>query len=922
MSLMFTNRLVPGEYSISLQISDSKPNYSGKVVIPLVPNGLYNKSLAQSKDPAVDTFSITLSTAEIVSLSATLKYGEKSWKLSQTVDKVAQVTKYFSTDVQFADLDLEVSQVTLEISFLAVIRKILTYNDTTKGVFSTKYSDPTTGKLDRFLLTTHCQPHFTKLIFPCIDEITLKCPFQLQLTVDHRFTCISNQPIESSEFISQTSNKIVKFQKSPPMSASVFSFAVGDFEYIENVVDMPVSKKSLPLKIYTMVGESERASFALDVLSKAIVELESQLNYPYPLDKLDIVSVPFLSDGGVENWAMIQIINDHVLLPDWKVSNSQLQKQKKTIMEVISHEIVHMYVGNLVTFDSYDYTWLNESFATFTSTTIINKVFDNDAWFNYINENSNSIKLRNQSVDSKPIAVVNVKTEHTHDTFTRNSYDKGIFLIRTLASLFNETNEQLSTENYSTFFQMIGDFIKLFKYNTFKPVDLWNFLKNHSSNKYSYDIPTIMNSWIRTPGFPRLVVTKEENGAVKIVQHRCLDEVTDDIEDIPFHIPILLKTIDGKIGRHLITDRSLTISNDNIDGNFLYINANDAAMPYIEYPQIIAKEIALNFSALNRTEQLAFFYNFASIIGTDYQTNSSITTFFEVIKAVKKINKHDPAALTFGLSILSNLYQSINTLAFFEDTKLYKRLNVLIDDLCNKYASQLELENTDWTRLSQQEIELRNAVLSLKYDNPSIQIIGKKLFKKVLHGPKDSVPAAILSSVFNIVAHSCSLKDYKEIHKLIRNPGLVVNNIIENNANAVQTAAISSLGHMTDSELRYKTLMFVKTNPDVKLIELAVLGFRYHMSAYSELWKWYLSNYTVWCSKFLRDNSSDQALFFKHISELVFECACYDPTLRKEVETFTSSKNESVKEWYEEAMSKFETVKYLSQANDELISVL
>lgn len=917
---MFRNRVVPGEYQLLLSLLDSKPNYSGKVIISLVPNGLYKRTITEGKPPVSDEFYIILNTAEIISLDAVLKCGDKSWKLSYSIDKESQLTTYSTSEVVFNDLDL--ASLTLEISFLAVIRKILTYSDTTKGVFSTKYTDPVTGKSDRFLLTTHCQPHFARYIFPCIDDINLKCPIQLSLTVDNKFTCISNVPIESSDFISESSNKVVKFQKSPPMTTSIFSFAVGDFEYLESIVEMPVSKKSLPLRVYTMVGDSERASFALSTLSGAIVELESQFNYPYPLEKLDLVAVPFLSDGGVENWSMIQIINDHILLPDWKVSDTQLEKQKKIIMDVVTHELVHMYVGNLITFDSYDYTWLNESFATFMSITIINSIFDKNAWFKYIDENLNSTKLRNLSADAKPIVVVNVKTKKSHETFNRNSYDKGIFLMRMLASLFNETDRQLSKEDYSTFFKMIGDFIKLYKYNTFKPIDLWNFLKNHSSNKFSYDIPTIMNSWIRTPGFPRLVVTKEESGAIKIEQHRCLDDPDQDLEDVPFHIPLLLKTAGGKIGRHLITDRSLLISKECFEGEFLYINANDSAMTYTVYPESIAKEIASNFSVLNRTEQLAFFKDFSALIGTNYQANENIIIFFKVIRTIKKINKHDPEAMTFALSILSNIYQSINTLAYFSDEILYRRLNAFIDELSNKYTSQLDFENVDWYQLTREDVLLRNAVLSLKYDNLSVQTIGKKLFKKVMHGPKKSVPADILSSVFAIIAHSCSMKEYKEIHKLVRNPGLVVNNLIENNPNDIQAAAINCLGHMTEPELRSKTLMFVTTNPDVKMIELAVLGFRFQMPAYAELWKWYKSNYTVWYSKYSRDNKSYQGLFFKHISELVFECAYYDPSLRAEIETFVSSKNESVKEWFGEAHEKFDIAEYLGKANNNLKSVL
>lgn len=187
-----------------------------------------------------------------------------------------------------------------------------------------------------------------------------------------------------------------------------------------------------------------------------------------------------------------------------------------------------------------------------------------------------------------------------------------------------------------------------------------------------------------------------------------------------------------------------------------------------------------------------------------------------------------------------------------------------------------------------------------------------------MHGPKESIPSEIVNSVLAIVAQSYTLKEYKEISKLVRNPGLVSNNIIGQNSNEVQTAAINALGCSKDPELRYKTLMFVTTNPDVKLIELALLGLRFQMSAYEQLWKWYVSHYTTWYSKFARDNSSYQGLFFKHVSELALECAYYNPDLRPEVESFVTNKNENVQKWFEEAKGKFENIKFLSKANFDL----
>ncbi|GAV26629.1 hypothetical protein PMKS-000083 [Pichia membranifaciens] len=671
-----------------------------------------------------------------------------------------------------------------------------------------------------------------------------------------------------------------------------------------------------------MVGESQRAEYALSTVSAAIVVLEQKLNVKYPLPKLDIVALPFLSDGGVENWSMIQVINDHILLPDWKVTDAHLAKIHKTVRDVLVHEIVHMYVGDYVSFDSYNHTWMNESFATFMSNTIINSAFDNTTWFNFLNSDLQQLKLRNMSADSAPIYTADVGTSRIHDTFSRNSYDKGIFVMRSLASLFVENDDQLNHEHYDVFFGMMGDFVKQNEFRNFKPVDLWNFLKAHKSNKFGYDIPTIMNSWIRTPGFPILTVTKQGDNSYKIEQHHCLDEADADIEDVPFQIPLLIKKSDGMLGRQLLTDRSLVISAENLSDDFFFLNANDSFITTIIYPESISKEIASKFHLLNSVEQMQYFKNFSSVIGTHYQSNESITSFFKAIKSIKKISKPDHAAMTFALSVLSNIYKSINTLACFNDADLYKKLDTFINDLSNKYVAQLDWENVNWKLLDTEELRLRNAILSLKYDNPAIQFVGKKLFKKVLHGPKESVPVELLTAVFAIAAQSSNLKEYKEISKLVRNPGLVVNNVIPNSPNDVQTAAINSLGCMRDPELRYKTLNFVATNPDVKMIELALLGFRFQMSAYEELWKWYVQHYTIWYSKYVRDSKSYQGLFFKHVSELALECAYYSPQLKKEVETFIANRNEDVKTWFEEAKEKLHSIELLSEANQDLKLIL
>ena len=57
---------------------------------------------------------------------------------------------------------------------------------------------------------------------------------------------------------------------------------------------------------------------------------------------------------------MVFILSEAVLLYYDGVST---ESDKKSIATVIAHELSHMWFGNLVTLQWWDYTWLNEGFA-------------------------------------------------------------------------------------------------------------------------------------------------------------------------------------------------------------------------------------------------------------------------------------------------------------------------------------------------------------------------------------------------------------------------------------------------------------------------------------------------------------------------------------------------------------------------------
>ena len=106
--------------------------------------------------------------------------------------------------------------------------------------------------------------------FPCWDEPLLKSTYAITMISRADTVNLSNMPVESEEVIEHSFNipddlidllastksdsdkwKITKFQTTPLMSSYLVAFANGPFEFLETSVVMPLSGKTVPLRIYS-----------------------------------------------------------------------------------------------------------------------------------------------------------------------------------------------------------------------------------------------------------------------------------------------------------------------------------------------------------------------------------------------------------------------------------------------------------------------------------------------------------------------------------------------------------------------------------------------------------------------------------------------------------------------------------------------
>ena len=229
---------------------------------------------------------------------------------------------------------------------------------------------------ERWSVFTQFEPLDARRAFPCFDEPDMKATWQLTLRIPEGLRAFANMPVDSMS-ASAGGKRDVVFKRSPLLSSYLVAFAVGDFD----VVDAgKAGINATPISIITPKGRGAEAAYAAANTGAILAATEKYFGIAYPFPKLDLIGYPKSTFGqAMENPGLITYTARSLLARPDELSPGFEQR----FVGVTAHEIAHMWFGNYVTMGWWDDLWLNESFASWMATVVVQEVrpaWNNSGW--------------------------------------------------------------------------------------------------------------------------------------------------------------------------------------------------------------------------------------------------------------------------------------------------------------------------------------------------------------------------------------------------------------------------------------------------------------------------------------------------------------------------------------------------------------
>ncbi|KAJ7109179.1 peptidase family M1-domain-containing protein [Mycena epipterygia] len=698
---------------------------------------------------------------------------------------------------------LPVGKAQLKVAFNGPLRASMT------GYYLSEWKED--GHTKHYALTQF-EPTDARAAFPCWDEPLLKATFAITMVSDADTVNLSNMPAISEEVYEPGSKqtpemaqllsslrtehkwKITRFETTPPMSSYIVAFANGPFVHLEQKVVMPLSGKTVPLRIYSTPDVIHQAAFALDVAARVIPIYEKVFDVEYPLPKLDTLV----------NWGLITGRTSALLLDPAKADINA----KKNVAMTQSHEVAHMWFGNITTMRWWDNLYLNEG-----------SIFPEwKANSEFISDHLQSALALDAKLSSHPIEVDCPDANHINQIFDALSYSKAASVLRMLCDYVGEEK----------FLKGVSLYLKKNLYGNTVTNDLFEGI----SAATGVDAVRIMDNWIKKIGFPVIRVTEGPNG-IRVRQDRFIGtgHVDPKENETIWNVPLSILTADanGKVSidkTAILEEREKEIALDT--SATFKLNAGTVGVYRVLYtPERLAKiaaEASKENSIFSLDDRMGILYDVMALSRAGLANLSDTLTVIDIWSNEKECDVGD----TLG-SLISTFWESPKTVEILR--AFTRSLFVpIVKRLGYEYSAD---EPIDVTLLRTRAI---SAAMTGK-DQSVIDELKSRFAHYMKTGDDSRIPADLQSAIFVAAVKYGGRAEYEAVMQIQEKP-------------KTPTARIYAMGTTQDQTLLDQTFSYILTKSRDQDIMYFFRGLQSNALARRQLATFFKDNYEPASSTF------------------------------------------------------------------------
>jgi len=321
------------------------------------------------------------------------------------------------------------------------------------------------------IVTTDSWPDEAHFWYPCYDHPHDRVTTEMIITAPAGNKVLSNGRLIERKSNPESGTETWHWLQNQPISTYLTMLAIGPYLRLED------SYKDLSLCYWVFEGDEENARRVFKHTPGMVRFFNDLFGYEYPWAKYDQVISPRQGGGAEATSATLlgmKVIHD----PD---PGLDLNWER-----IIAHELAHQWWGDLITLRSWEHTWMNESFATYSDYLYMDFAKGKDVgdWILAGKINQYLEEAHNKYI--RPI-VFN-RYDRPEDNFDSHTYPKGAAVLHQLRWILGD----------QVFFKVLSHFLHKHAFEVVDTHDFMTAVKNVSGRNMDW----FFEQCVFKPGHP------------------------------------------------------------------------------------------------------------------------------------------------------------------------------------------------------------------------------------------------------------------------------------------------------------------------------------------------------------------------------------------------------------------------------------